>query len=73
MDSKNNKNNKNSKNNRNLRGVLVLLAWAVVLTIGFYAGAPALLRLFGASDATLPYALAYSRLCRKRSQQGHQL
>ena len=34
MDSKNN-NNKNSKNNRNLRGVLVLLAWAVVLTIGF--------------------------------------
>ncbi len=32
MDSKN---NKNSKNNRNLRGVLVLLAWAVVLTIGF--------------------------------------
>ncbi len=35
MDSKNNNNNKNSKNNRNLRGVLVLLAWAVVLTIGF--------------------------------------
>ncbi len=35
MDSNNNKNNKNSKNNRNLRGVLVLLAWAVVLTIGF--------------------------------------
>ena len=35
MDSKNNKNNENSKNNRNLRGVLVLLAWAVVLTIGF--------------------------------------
>ena len=35
MDSKKNNNNKNSKNNRNLRGVLVLLAWAVVLTIGF--------------------------------------
>ncbi len=35
MDSNNNKNNKNSKNNRNLRGVLVLLAWAVVLTIAF--------------------------------------
>ena len=33
-----------------------------MLTIGFYAGAPALLRLFGASDATLPYALSYSRL-----------
>ena len=40
----------------------VLMLFAVVLTIGFYAGAPALLRLFGASDATLPYALSYSRL-----------
>lgn len=36
--------------------------FAVVLTIGFYAGAPVLLRLFGASDATLPYALSYSRI-----------
>ena len=35
MDPKNNKNNRNNKNGRNLRGVLVLLAWAVVLTIGF--------------------------------------
>ena len=34
----------------------------VVLTAGFYAGAPALLRLFGASDATLPYAVAYGRI-----------
>ena len=40
----------------------VLLFFAVALTIGFYAGAPALLRLFGASDATLPYALSYSRI-----------
>ena len=40
----------------------VLFLFAVVLTIGFYAGAPALLRLFGASDVTLPYALAYSRI-----------
>ena len=40
----------------------MLMLFAVVLTIGFYAGAPALLRLFGASDATLPYALSYSRL-----------
>ena len=40
----------------------VLMLFAVVLTIGFYAGAPALLGLFGASDATLPYALSYSRL-----------
>ena len=35
MDSNNNKNNKNNRSGRNLRGVLVLLAWAVVLTIGF--------------------------------------
>lgn len=35
MDSNNNKNNKNGKGGRNLRGVLTLLAWAVVLTIGF--------------------------------------
>ena len=37
----------------------MLLLFAVVLTIGFYAGAPVLLRLFGASDATLPYALGF--------------
>ena len=40
----------------------MLLFFAVVLTAGFYAGAPALLRLFGASDATLPYAVAYGRI-----------
>ena len=40
----------------------VLMFFAVVLTIGFYAGAPVLLRLFGASDVTLPYALGYSRI-----------
>ena len=37
----------------------MLLLFSVVLTVVFYAGAPTLLRLFGASDATLPYALAY--------------
>ena len=40
----------------------MLLFFAAVLTAAFYAGAPMLLRLFGASDATLPYALAYSRI-----------
>lgn len=40
----------------------MLMLFAVVLTIGFYAGAPALLRLFGASEATLPFALDYSRI-----------
>lgn len=40
----------------------MLMLFAVVLTIGFYAGAPALLKLFGASEATLPYALDYSRI-----------
>ena len=40
----------------------MLLIFSVVLTIAFYAAAPTLLRLFGASDTTLPYALAYSRI-----------
>ena len=35
MDPKNNKNNKNGKGGRYLRQMLVLLAWAVVLTIAF--------------------------------------
>ena len=40
----------------------MLLIFSVILTVVFYAGAPVLLRLFGASDATLPYALAYGRI-----------
>ena len=40
----------------------VLLLLAVVLTVVFYFTAPTLLRLFGASDATLPYAVQYSRI-----------
>lgn len=39
-----------------------LLICAAVLTVGFYAAAPWLLRLFGASDSTLPYALTYGRI-----------
>ena len=40
----------------------VLMGMAVVLTGVFYLSAPALLRLFGASDATLPYAVEYGRI-----------
>ena len=40
----------------------LLLCFAVVLTGVIYAASPALLRLFGASDVTLPYALAYGRI-----------
>ncbi len=40
----------------------LLLGIAVVLTVGFFTFAPQLLRLFGASDATLPYALSYTRI-----------
>ena len=40
----------------------LLLIFAVVLTIGFSIAAPSLLRLFGASDVTLPYALDYARI-----------
>ena len=40
----------------------MLLIFAAVLTGVFYVSAPALLRLFGASDVTLPYAVSYSRI-----------
>ena len=40
----------------------MLMILAVVLTVVFYITAPALLRLFGASDATLPYAVEYGRI-----------
>ena len=40
----------------------VLLGLAVVLTAALLEYAPALLRLFGASDATLPYAVSYGRI-----------
>ena len=40
----------------------VLMVMAAVLTVSFFATAPALLRWFGASDTTLPYAVAYSRI-----------
>ena len=40
----------------------VLMGFAVVLTVVFYFACPTLLRLFGASDATLPYAVTYGRI-----------
>ena len=40
----------------------VLMILAVVLTTVFYFTAPTLLRLFGGSEATLPYAVAYARI-----------
>ena len=40
----------------------MLLIFAVVLTGVFYVSAPALLKLFGASEVTLPYALSYARI-----------
>jgi len=40
----------------------VLMILAVLLTTVFYFSAPALLRMFGASDATLPYGLEYARI-----------
>ncbi len=40
----------------------VLMLFAAALTLVFYASAPWLLRLFGASDVTLPYGLAYARI-----------
>lgn len=40
----------------------LILIFAVILTIAFYTAAPTLLRLFGASDITLPYAVSYARI-----------
>lgn len=40
----------------------LILGLAVSLTIIFYISAPSLLRLFGASDVTLPYAISYARI-----------
>ena len=40
----------------------VLMGRAVLLTVGFYFACPTLLRWFGASDATLPYAVEYGRI-----------
>lgn len=40
----------------------VLMGLAVVLTLVFYFTVPTLLRLFGGSDATLPYAVEYGRI-----------
>jgi len=40
----------------------LLLIFSVVLTGLFYVLAPQLLRFFGASDVTLPYALDYARI-----------
>ena len=40
----------------------VLMIMAAVLTAVFYVTTPALLRLFGASDATLPYGVTYARI-----------
>ena len=40
----------------------LLLIFAAALTIIFYLTAPTLLRFFGASDITLPYAVDYARI-----------
>lgn len=40
----------------------VLLGLAVVLTVTLYRYCPSLIRLFGGSDATLPYALEYANI-----------
>ncbi len=40
----------------------LLLCMAVILTVVFWLSAPFLLRLFGASEETLPFALEYGRI-----------
>ena len=55
------------KDNRTAERILgncfsLLIIMAVVLTFIFFIFAPQMLTLFGASDKTLPYAVAYSRI-----------
>ena len=56
------------KKNNNLAENIVgncfslLIGLSVVLTIGLYASAPTLLKLFGASSSTLSYATDYARI-----------
>ncbi len=51
------------KAEKTVNNCFALLLWiALVLTIVFYIASPNLLRLFGASKDTLPYALSYSRI-----------
>lgn len=40
----------------------LLLVLSVVLTVSMYAFAPTLLKLFGASEVTLPYGVTYARI-----------
>ena len=40
----------------------VLMILAVVLTAVFYIACPSMIRLFGGSDATIPYAVEYGRI-----------
>lgn len=40
----------------------LLLLFSAVLTVVFFIAAPTLLRFFGASDVTLPYAVGYARV-----------
>jgi len=40
----------------------LLLVFALILTGVFYVSAPSLLRMFGASEVTLPYAVDYARI-----------
>lgn len=40
----------------------VLLIFAAVLTVVFYIACPTMIRLFGGSDATIPYGVKYGRI-----------
>ncbi len=42
--------------------LMLLIIFAVILTVIFYIFAPTLLTLFGASEVTLPYAVDYARI-----------
>lgn len=56
------KNDKNQAEKIMTNSFLLLLVFAVILTVSIYIFAPTLLTMFGASEVTLPYAVDYARI-----------
>lgn len=56
------KNDKDHAEKIMTNSLLLLIVIAVILTVVFYIFAPTLLTMFGASEATLPYAVDYARI-----------
>lgn len=56
------KNDKDHAEKIMTNSLMLLITFAIILTIVFYIFAPNLLTMFGASEVTLPYAVDYARI-----------